>query len=658
MNTRRPWLYAGVARCSFARMASACLFLGMATATILLLARTETATSAAQIQSGTPVRFVPADLEDVGWMQTLRAAQVKAVEAVPVFHDFQFTDRLLESGISFRHRIVEDAGKTYKAVHYDHGNGLSIADVDGDGLSDIYFVNQVGGNQLWRNVGGGRFQDITASAGVAVPGRISVAASFADIDNDGDADLYVTTVRGGNMLFANDGQGRFRDISAASGLNYVGHSSGAVFFDYDRDGRLDLFLVNIGQYTTNTIGGDDYKYYVGFDDAFSGHLKPERAERSILYRNAGGNRFVDVSLRTGLQDVSWSGDASAVDVNDDGWLDLYVLNMQGDNQYYENVGGKSFVRKSRQVFPRTSWGAMGIKVFDVNNDGRLDIFITDMHSDMSDMVEPGHEKMKSTIAWPESFRGNGSTSIWGNSFFLKEGPGKFREVSDAMGVENYCPWGPSIGDLNADGYDDAFIASGMNYPFRYMLNSVKLNDRGQRFVDAEFVLGIEPRKGGVSMPWFELDAAGKDKGHPDGAGATGRVTVWGAKGTRAAVIFDIDGDGDLDIVTNEFNTVPMVLVSNLSEKTRVRHVTVRLTGTTSNRSGLGAVVTVTAGGSTYTKVMDGNSGYLSHSLYPLYFGLGAAEAVDRIDVLWPSGKRQTVQPPFAINSLIDVREPS
>ena len=171
------------------------------------------------------------------------------------------------------------------------------------------------------------------------------------------------------------------------------------------------------------------------------------------------------------------------------------------------------------------------------------------------------------------------------------------------------------------------------------------------------MLGIEPRTGGLATPWFELDASGKDKGHPDAAGATGRVAVWGARGTRSAVIFDLDGDGDLDIVTNEFNAAPMVLVSNLTEKTRVRYLEVKLTGTTSNRNGLGAVVKVTAGGSTYTKVMDGNSGYLSHSLYPLYFGLGAAEAVDSIEVLWPSGKKQTVQPPIKMNSLIDVREP-
>jgi enediyne biosynthesis protein E4 len=245
---------------------------------------------------------------------------------------------------------------------------------------------------------------------------------------------------------------------------------------------------------------------------------------------------------------------------------------------------------------------------------------------------------------------------WGNSFFLKEGPGKFREVSDTIGAENYCPWGPSVGDLNADGYDDAFIASGMNYPYRYMINSVKLNDRGRKFADAEFLLGIEPRQGGLTTPWFELDASGKDKNHPDADGATGRVAVWAARGSRAAAIFDLDGDGDLDIVTNEFNAAPMVLVSNLSERARVRYIEVKLTGTTSNRDGLGAVVKVTAGGSTYTKVFDGSSGYLSHSVYPLYFGLGASDTVERIQVTWPSGKEQVISGPVKINSRVEVRE--
>jgi len=612
--------------------------------------------SSAQPSRAVTIRYIPDDVRQSSWLKRVAAEQVKAISGSTAFHNFQFTDQVAASGITFKHRIVDDAGKTYKAAHYDHGNGLAVADVDGDGLLDIYFVSQVGGNQLWKNLGGGKFQDITASAGVAVPGKIGVSASFADIDNDGDADLYVTTVRGGNVMFENDGKGHFRDITASAGLTYVGHSSSAVFFDYDRDGRLDLFLVNVGRYTTSKTAGDGYKYYVAFEDAFSGHLKPERAEASILYHNQGKNRFVNVSTEMGLLDRSWSGDATIVDVNDDGWPDLYVLNMLGDDQYYENVGGKRFVKKSRLVFPKTPWGSMGVNVFDFNNDGRLDIFITDMHSDMSEAIDPEREKQKSEMKWPVAFRGTGKTSIWGNAFFMKEGPGKYKEVSDAIGAESYCPWGPSVADLNADGFDDTFIASGMNYPERYEMNSLKLNDHGQKFVDAEFVLGVEPRSGSLVTPWFELDASGKDKDHPDAKGETGRVEVWGARASRSSVVFDIDGDGDLDIVTNEFNAAPMVLVSNLSEKTRVRYVAIKLTGTTSNRDGLGAIVKVTAGGSTQTKVFDGDSGYLSHSLFPLYFGLGATERVEKIEVLWPSGKTQTVAVPITINSTVEVRE--
>ena len=435
-----------------------------------------------QGQPAQDVVHFPPVLVDESWVEPRRDAQLRTTGDFDVFHDFRFADRVAESGITFEHRIVSDAGRTYKAVHYDHGNGIAVADVDGDGLDDLYFVTQVGANELWRNLGGGRFENVTEAAGVGVADAIGVTASFADIDNDGDPDLYVTTVRGGNVLFENDGSGTFRDISAASGLDYVGHSSGAVFFDYDRDGRLDLFLTNVGRYTTDEIGGDGYRYYVGFEeDAFRGHLFPERTEQSLLFRNEGGNRFVDVSAATGLQDGRWSGDANLVDLNDDGWTDLYVLNMQGDDEYYENVEGARFVARGREVFPRTSWGAMGIAVLDFNNDGRLDIYITDMHSDMSQEVGPADEKRKAVMIWDPEMVGDGTTSIWGNAFFLNLGSGQFREVSDEIGAENYWPWGPSAGDLNADGYEDLFVASSMNFPFRYGVNSVLLNNGGTRF---------------------------------------------------------------------------------------------------------------------------------------------------------------------------------
>jgi hypothetical protein len=573
---------------------------------------------------------------------------------VPI--DFRFTDKLPESGITFVHQIVDDAGKTYKAAHYDHGDGIAAADVDGDGLIDLYFTSQMGGNELWRNLGNGRFENITAKAGVGVPGRISVSATFADIDNDGDQDLFVTTVRGGNLLFENDGKGHFKDITAQAGLGYVGHSSAAVFFDYDGDGRLDLFLVNVGKYTTEEKGKGGY--YLAYEDAFAGHLHPERTEYSVLYHNLGGNRFEDVSEKMGLRDGGWSGDASLVDWNDDGFPDLYVLNMQGDNHYYENQGGKKFVERTPDFFPKTPWGAMGIKSFDYDNDGKLDLFITDMHSDMIKDVGPEDERIKFLFQGaPKMFGGHPEKSIFGNAFFRNQGDGTFREISNDVGLENYWPWGVSVGDLNADGFQDVFITASMNFPYRYGVNSLLINNRGKEFISSEMLLGVEPRRGGKTRKtWFTLDCSGEDKAHKLCAGRTGKVTVTGTLGSRSSVIFDLDGDGDLDIVTNEFNSEPQVLISDLAQKHKIHWLSVRLVGKASNRNGLGAKVTMVAGDQRMTQRMDGSSGYLSHSILPLYFGLGEADKADRIEVLWPSGRKQVINGPIHSGKLLEIVE--
>ena len=611
---------------------------------------------------------VPPSIAEPPWLEKRRQAQLATTAQFAVFHEFSFADQLEQSGITFRNRVVANSGKYHIPVHYDHGNAVCIADVDNDGRHDIYFVTQAGGNELWRNLGDGRFANITTPT-IALDAVISVGASFADTDNDGDADLYVTTVRQGNVLFENDGKGNFKDISAASGLAHKGHSSGAVFFDYNRDGLLDLFLTNVGQYTkeetatapldpTTDQKGEEYTYHVGLKDAFSGHLKPERYERSLLFKNKGDNRFAEVSQEMGLLDSSWSGDASPIDANEDGWPDLYVISMQGHDRYYENVEGKRFVDKSREVFPKTAWGAMGIQVFDYDNDGKMDIYVTDMHSDMSVEVGPWDEKLKADMQYPEDFLRSGGQSIFGNAFYHNQGDGTFTEISDEIGAENYWPWGLSSGDLNADGWQDAFLASSMNYPYRYGVNSVLLNNQGKAFLDSEFILGVEPRRdGSTAYPWFALDCSGTDRNHKDCEGQDGRLLVYGSLGTRSSVIFDLDGDGDLDIVTNEFNSEPMVLLSNLSAQKTIHYLEVDLVGNKSNRSALGAVVKVIAGEQTYTKVHDGQSGYLSQSLYPLYFGLDDAEEVASIEVQWPSGEKQVLAGPLASNRRIRVEEP-
>jgi enediyne biosynthesis protein E4 len=609
------------------------------------------------------------------WL-TERARQEADLAAhAKVLHDFRFTDQRQASGITFQNRVVDDAGKAYKLAHYDHGSGLCAADVDGDGLPDLYFVTQLGTNQLWKNLGNGRFADITARAGLTMPDDIAVGCAFADIDNDGDPDLFVTTVRHGNRLFENLGNGTFRDITAQAGVGYVGHSSGAVFFDYDGDGLLDLFVTNVGVYTSNQRGPGGY--YVALQDAFAGHLHPERAEASILYHNLGGNRFKDVSREVGLVDLSWSGDATALDINNDGFPDLYILDMQGGDHLWLNEGGKHFRDATAQYFPKTPWGSMGVKVFDFDGDGRLDLFVTSMHPDMWVNVAPGDwaaegRKADTATVAGGMIPGGKDRFLFGNELFANRGGGRFEEVSDAVGVETYWPWGPSVDDFNADGWDDIFIAAGMNFPYRYGINSLLLNEAGRHFLPSEFVLGIEPRLSGTEQVWFTLDCNGADRGHPLCSAcahpesmrrecrvdAAGHLTMMAARGTRSAVALDLDGDGDLDIVTNEFNAGPQVLISDLAQRHPVHFLKVRLRGSHSNREGLGALVTVVLpDGRRILKPLDGKSGYLSQSDLPLYFGLADADHAASIDVRWPSGRTQTVSGPLTSGQTIDVVEP-
>jgi hypothetical protein len=283
-----------------------------------------------------------------------------------------------------------------------------------------------------------------------------------------------------------------------------------------------------------------------------------------------------------------------------------------------------------------------------------------MHSDMSQEIGPDREKQKSEMKWTEHFLQDPGHSVFGNAFYRNLGGGKFEEISDRIGVENYWPWGPSVGDLNADGWEDVFVAASMSFPFRYGIDSVFLNDRGERFRDAEFILGVEPRRGGkTTTPWFDADCALPQTGA--GAkracvGETGKIRVLGTLGTRSAAIVDLDGDGDLDIVTNEFNAAPQVLISDLAQKRTIHWLKVALAGTASNRDGLGATVRVIAGGRTLMRYSDGKSGYLSQSALPLYFGLGGAASVERVEVLWPSGRRSQVEKTQA-NTTLRIQEP-
>jgi hypothetical protein len=229
-----------------------------------------------------------------------------------------------------------------------------------------------------------------------------------------------------------------------------------------------------------------------------------------------------------------------------------------------------------------------------------------------------------------------------------------------------------VEDLNADGWDDIFIAAGMNFPFRYAINSVLLNEGGRHFLPSEFVVGAEPRADGATQQvWYTLDCGGMDAFNPACAAcakteapvmgcsidSAQHLTMMGALGTRSSIALDLDDDGDIDIVTNEFNGKPQVLVSDLAHRHHVNFLKVRLRGTRSNREGVGAQVTVVLpDGRRILKPVDGKSGYLSQSDLPLYFGLGGADNAKSIEIAWPSGRGQTLAGPIKSGQVVEIEE--
>jgi hypothetical protein len=344
--------------------------------------------------------------------------------------------------------------------------------------------------------------------------------------------------------------------------------------------------------------------------------------------------------------------------------------MQGDDQLFENVSGQYFKDVTRDVFPKTAWGAMGIKFFDFNNDLLIDLMTTDMHSDMQMDFRPEEEAMKLPLDRVIPAMGDVSNNTLGNTFYKNLGSGRYAEISDAIGVETYWPWGMSVEDLNADGYQDIFVSSGMGYDFRYGKNALLVNQRGEAFKHAEFDLGIEPRVNGNTISdIFKIDCNGNDKRRvecqPDFNGREKCVVngacykkgfVTGSRSARSSAIFDVDNDGDLDIVTNEFNDFPQVLISNLAQVSSSHYVKIQLIGRNSNGNGVGARVVIFYGDNKQVRYVDGKSGYLSQSQMPLYFGLGENPSISRIEVLWPNGRIQVIEAGITANTLTKIIE--
>jgi len=539
----------------------------------------------------------------------------------------RFTETAEAAGLRFRMAFLPgEQGEHFKINLYDHGSGVAVADVDGDGDEDVYLCNQLGSNALFLNDGKARFTDATARAGVGLGDRICVAAAFADVDGDGDQDLYVTSTRGGNVLFRNRGDGTFEDATGAARLSLVAHAQQPAFFDADGDGDLDLFVPCTAAWTTATRDPGD-RYYTGV--ATIEEIRASPVEHDRFYRNRGDGVYDDVSAEAGFGDTGWGSDPAVLDADDDGDLDLYVARMFGRSTLHANDGKGQFVDVTLERLGKTSFGAVSAKAFDVDGDGRLDLYTVDMHSDMwmDPDFDPGRqpEGTKRVLrpldanAPKIGFVYEPQHLLAGNTLHLRRDGPRFVEASAAYGAETLWPWGIAAADFDGDGFEDAFLPSGMGYPFAYWRSPLLRNVGGRRFEDVAASAGLDPPPGGPVMP------------EPIG----GRPST---RSHRSAATADFDGDGRVDLVVNTFNDRAL-LYMNVSPPSA--WVGFRLVGDGKARDAIGALVRVTAGGRTLVRQVHAAGGYLAQSSRVLHFGLGAATAVERVEVRWPDGRTQS-----------------
>ncbi|MBI4583356.1 MAG: CRTAC1 family protein [Planctomycetes bacterium] len=505
----------------------------------------------------------------------------------------EFVDAAQELGVTFVHDSGFD-GKRYRVVETVTG-GLALLDFDSDGWLDLYFTNgrkiepgaQPPRNALFRGQGDGTFKEVGAAAKVDDP-ELSLGCAVADIDGDGDPDLYVTNW-GPNRLYRNNGDGTFTDIAAAAGVALTSMDSGCVFFDMDGDGDLDLYVASY-------VIDEQREYPPCYVRGIPGYWPPRNypAAPHHLLENQGNGRFAEVSALSGIRNVDPGrglGTVSA-DLNGDGHPDLYVANDTTANYLFLGDGKGKFtetglVSGTAYGEEGAEMGSMGIAAQDYDGDGRLDLCVTNYQNQLNNL-----------------FRATGRDFFEDNARLAGIAEGNLPEVA----------WGVGFVDLDNDGWRDLFIANGHLNP-------------GAHEIDQR-----------TSYPQRKRAFRNLGNGRFEEVSRSCGAAVETPRVSRGIAFGDLDNDGDLDAVVLNSGGKAEVLRNEGGKDNGWCFI--RLIGAGLNRDAIGALVAVTAGGRTQWGVRHSAESYLSANDPRLHFGLGQARKIDQIEVRWPDGKRE------------------